>query len=951
MENQEENQLVEFNNDDKYNNILGDNNGNLVENNDMDPEENEDAMEEDGITIFEGINDLPEFASLESKALHKENLENEKKLEKLSDEIDDMTNRVKVMRDHLKNVQQEVEHTNALNGAKQAEINTEKHLQQLTSRALGRSRLDSTKIQQSIEFIQDQLNSTQSQIYKANEQLDEFKLQMNWNQDELEQWALAAKQKEEDNLALERYKRADEAKIKELTMKLEHLTKEVLSVKAKLVDEAAETAAKQMELDRIAQEFKTAHLERQALVTRWQETIAEMKKRDKEINEIGERFAVAKAERTRKEQVYNLQAKRLKTQQGENKEVEQRSETLSRIVLRKREEMMIGSNRLVEFKGELESLKNELTTAAENLVAKRAKNTNMAQDLEEKRVQLERERQKYKVVKGKIELAKSNTAKAEQKAKQAEADLAQRERDFNAELLRVKNLKERAIKELQAVHDLKREESRLRSEISGCRSISRNLETKLTQLDKEAARQQELLYNAEFQIQQIERKIARGMGERSDEEKVALKKQIEQCEQLLEQARERRKLLLQQNRKLQMELVALKVRKEDLDKRKIQLRDLIGEKELESKMVEEEIRRDTKQLEEISVANDLLLLEVRRLRDLHSAKTDAVFSLENRKQQLMLSMEERKQEISVHRDLLRAELKALNEDRHSVMMELRNRQANVDRLKSRFDAVARPEGEEKHSQAYFIIKAAQRREELQRRGDQLDQDVRKCEREIRALQTTLDHLNARNTAYRESFQKIDIKGSDSEVLAQLEERTKLSKDSLFRKKKELQRLITDYDEDSRRLEQVRSQCDKIMRQRDRLSGAKQQVEEELQGQQTLTEELDERINKIKERHHKKVLDSGIEIDKIKNGTLEEKTVKSEVLKDVVQNVLYTLGQLANEFPEVQEALNVRLQEADLRIPAKPSGRTGTGGQMGGTGGSAARVSVVNRGDGSNYSRE
>lgn len=41
------------------------------------------------------------------------------------------------------------------------------------------------------------------------------------------------------------------------------------------------------------------------------------------------------------------------------------------------------------------------------------------------------------------------------------------------------------------------------------------------------------------------------------------------------------------------------------------------------------------------------------------------------------------------------------------------------------------------------------------------------------------------------------------MLAQLEERTKLSKDSLFRKKKELQRLITDFDEDYRRYEQVR----------------------------------------------------------------------------------------------------------------------------------------------------
>jgi hypothetical protein len=38
---------------------------------------------------------------------------------------------------------------------------------------------------------------------------------------------------------------------------------------------------------------------------------------------------------------------------------------------------------------------------------------------------------------------------------------------------------------------------------------------------------------------------------------------------------------------------------------------------------------------------------------------------------------------------------------------------------------------------------------------------------------TLDHLNARNKAFRASFQKVDLKGDDVQVLQQLEERTKL----------------------------------------------------------------------------------------------------------------------------------------------------------------------------------
>jgi len=51
--------------------------------------------------------------------------------------------------------------------------------------------------------------------------------------------------------------------------------------------------------------------------------------------------------------------------------------------------------------------------------------------------------------------------------------------------------------------------------ISGTLSASRNLQANLNKLKQEKQRQQELLYNSEFQIQQMERKVARASGERS----------------------------------------------------------------------------------------------------------------------------------------------------------------------------------------------------------------------------------------------------------------------------------------------------------------------------------------------------------------------------------------------------------------------------------------------------
>ena len=66
----------------------------------------------------------------------------------------------------------------------------------------GRFTAEYKKLGTELTVLQDKVNAVQGSVFKGNEKMDQFKLQMNWNQEELEQWALAARQKEEDNLAL-----------------------------------------------------------------------------------------------------------------------------------------------------------------------------------------------------------------------------------------------------------------------------------------------------------------------------------------------------------------------------------------------------------------------------------------------------------------------------------------------------------------------------------------------------------------------------------------------------------------------------------------------------------------------------------------------------------------------------------------------------------------------------
>jgi len=90
------------------------------------------------------------------------------------------------------------------------EIDTEEHMQALTNRQLGRLQSEVVRLNKMLDDTQDQINGFSNELLRGNEKLDQFKLEMNWNQEELEQWAIAARQKEEDELTLEKYRRADD---------------------------------------------------------------------------------------------------------------------------------------------------------------------------------------------------------------------------------------------------------------------------------------------------------------------------------------------------------------------------------------------------------------------------------------------------------------------------------------------------------------------------------------------------------------------------------------------------------------------------------------------------------------------------------------------------------------------------------------------------------------------
>lgn len=94
---------------------------------------------------------------------------------------------------------------------------------------------------------------------------------------------------------------------------------------------------------------------------------------------------------------------------------------------------------------------------------------------------------------------------------------------------------------------------------------------------------------------------------------------------------------------------------------------------------------------------------------------------------------------------------------------------------------------------------------------------------------TLDHLKMRNKNFRDKFIQ-GAEGADLEKKQILEDQCRAASETLFKKRRELQKLQNDYDEDARRLMEVRTTQQSLERQGEEIEMLRSQLEKEIREQ-------------------------------------------------------------------------------------------------------------------------
>lgn len=156
--------------------------------------------------------------------------------------------------------------------------------------------------------------------------------------------------------------------------------------------------------------------------------------------------------------------------------------------------------------------------------------------------------------------------------------------------------------------------------------------------------------------------------------------------------------------------------------------------QLETEMIQRGICDRQEEKENLMVEQDTMQLEIQRLKQILSHKSAEVSELEKKKSMMKSSIKEKKNELQAHQECLRYELKNVRDDVHRVKLDLSDRKQRSEKLKMKYETLTSKKDslydDEPKSQGYYLIRAAQEKEELKKEGDKLNTEIKQAETEV-----------------------------------------------------------------------------------------------------------------------------------------------------------------------------------------------------------------------------
>ncbi|NXK37692.1 CCD39 protein, partial [Piprites chloris] len=855
-------------------------------------------------------------ANAENKALEDELQKMQKEKANLRNELTHCEERIEAMIAHLKHVRQDLSFSQYLYSARENEIETEQHFKALAEREYGRLKSDLKRLQNELISLGEKKNRQENTISKTIQKLEDLKQQMNCDKEVLESWLKELNRTDNDALAIQKYAQQDEGKLGALTLQVEKLTTQANQKRRALDNEFTETLTAQMELDRAAEDFRRVHQERQEVIRQWENAIQQMQKRDQQIDHCALLIAEIKQEIRKKEIVLKEKTAFLVNETLNNMEYEKKISSAERKANRLQIEYQTQEANRVHLQDELEALKSTVDRTASELESLRIQMTNLKKEIQKKQARLSFIIEENINLSDKLKLVTEETLSSEEKALRMEEILKAEEKAVEEKENELRQLRDLLFKKNQELKVQKDKEKVALSEIEGAQKSLRNLQCRLHRLDAEVFKQQELIYNQDFYIQRIQRRLSRLEGEVNSNEKEILEAKVAELKKNLEEKKNAYDVLQAQYRKLQNDVQFMRRTIHKTGEETSALVVKIDELNVYNERSIQDLKKAKAIKQDMMVENNLVKLELKRLKDTLCNKTEKVLSMEKQRLELNKAIAERNEEIKIHKAMLESQIRLVEQERQRRSAEFQECLSKIDKLRRRYEiftiAMMPPEGEEQKSQAYYVIKAAQEKQALQQEGDDLEAKICKAEKEIVALGNTLFVLNSCNSNFRNSFKEVTETSEEREERLKLEEEKRVADETYRCKRQQIKELQENVQSMEQHLDVAEKQKALFQEQEEEKQDLILQLNKDIEKQKLKLERVIKQCSRLS-REIQSLRQSGPK-------TKEERDIDLRELKSFNRTVNQVIADVLETHPGLTAAFQMYFDQSNLELPtASPDG--------------------------------
>ncbi|TWW72836.1 coiled-coil domain-containing protein 39 [Takifugu flavidus] len=854
---------------------------------------------------------VPE-ANAENKTLIEEIRKAELQLTQLNNDLEKHEDEQDYMNGMLKNLGQELKTIDALGQAKEREVESVKHLTALEDREIGHLTGESSKINKEQRSLGDRRSTQENQIFRARQKLDEFRNQKNWDREILDAFLEESSRQEEDIMVIMKYAQQDEQKITSLTLAIEKKNLEAKQKRKALNKEWTETQSVQAAMDKITEEVRQTILETNQLTQWWENIVTQMKQQDTDSQTCAAKLAQHR--QTIRERNFTLaEAKHLlDTLSKNNRETELSLSKTRRQAFRLQQDVKEQEKKCSRLKDETESCKATRDRAISDVEAGKSNISRMKREMEENTQRLEDVAIHNFALEEKLEELTQSSLNQEDRA-------ARMDQFLNEEELAMKRLEDQLQEQQEELFCHKEELNTLRTQekdttarVSSNKTEITRLEKQMRSLENELSAQRSTVEGQENQLSSLGLKLSLLRGDVQSDEKQILEAKIAELTGDVEEKKKSAAALSSILKEAEDEIRSLRNKMEKSETRRRDLSNTVEELMLICDTSEKELNKLVCVEQDTMVENNILKVEVKRVRDLLFSQLDRVYSLEKRKLDLQRTIKEREDDIMIFRKMLSQQLKTSEEERQRLSLELNEKLTEIKGMENYHEVMmsstAPPGGEQDRSQAYYITEAAQEREELRQKADLLDAKIHKMEQENKALQNTGQLISSCNSAFRKSLQQVDESSPESRGDETVEEQVKTLEEMLNYKKRQIQELHQDTEDFNNLLES--SLKKELQVEEDKTEHKKSfifKLKKDLSSQQ----EKISRTTKQCSRLSREIHSSGSACEGLDSVALRQ-------MKEFRRSRDRMLHEAMKDKPDLRSAFESHYLEANLSFPSLPS---------------------------------